>query len=173
MERIEVQSIDAVRDFRGQLLTFLERARLSLDECDTEVQRTRNWLQYDQLMHWRREVSRRQQQLADARSNLMGAKMFRGPEAEAEERRAVMRATRRLTAAEEALGRVKRWQKLFDSETREAVGRCRGLAIALEQEVPKAAAFLEGLLQSLEAYAESPAPVAAPRLEADADLEEA
>ena len=63
-----VSSIDVIRRFRATLCTFIEEASMALGEAQAEVQRTLWWLQHDQVRHWQRQIRRRSEKVAQAKS---------------------------------------------------------------------------------------------------------
>ena len=71
----KVRSIEALRDFKVALKDFEETAKLALGEAQHEVQRALGWLQNDRVMHWKRELRRRQNRWSDAKSELMRAQI--------------------------------------------------------------------------------------------------
>ena len=58
-ERAHVTSVEAIKDFRSNLIVYLAKARPALEEVSSDMMRTRLWLESDQQSHWEREVHHR------------------------------------------------------------------------------------------------------------------
>lgn len=162
-----VHSIDAIKRFKAGFVEFVDLARLSLVEAQTDVQRTIHWLQHDQLLHWQAEVRRRAEQLALAKSELHRAQLAAADNAShcVEERNAVKKAERRLEEAEEKVKRVRQWSRSLDREMHQFRGQTQHLATALEQQAPVSLARLDGMIGSLEEYVKLAPPTTDARVE--------
>ncbi|MBM3881717.1 MAG: hypothetical protein FJ387_18665 [Verrucomicrobia bacterium] len=160
-----VTSIAALDTFRSQLLVYLEKATLAVDDVRDDLVRTRLWLQHDQRVHWEAELRRRTHQLELAQQELFSAQQpssFRT--APTAQQRAVAQAKRRVAEASDKLDRLKLWTRRYEIEgapLAKELDRLRGL---LTQELRQATALLTRSSLSLEAYADraQPAPAPAP-----------
>ena len=65
-DRADVTSIDALERFRSNLLVYMDKAGMTLDEIDDAVKRTRVWVQTEQPNHWKAEIKRLTRALEDA-----------------------------------------------------------------------------------------------------------
>ena len=54
-----VQSVAALKEFRGALGKFAEQAALSLDEALGETQRALHWLREDCFRYWKKQAFER------------------------------------------------------------------------------------------------------------------
>jgi hypothetical protein len=157
-----VTSIDTLESFRASLILFLSKAHGSLDEVGDEVRRTRNWIQSDRRLHWEGEVRRRKRVLDQAEQELFSARMSVLRKTTTQQQAAVNRAKRALDEAEEKLRNVKTWNRAFDSSADPLVKGMEGFRHFLDQSMPKAISHLVRAQKTLESYAETPAPAAAP-----------
>ena len=157
-----VTSIDTLESFRASLILFLSKAHCSLDEVGDEVRRTRNWIQSDRRLHGEGEVRRRKRVLDQAEQELFSARMSVLRKTTTQQQAAVNRAKRALEEAEEKLRNVKTWNRTFDSSVDPLIKGMEGFRHFLDQTMPKALALLVRSQKTLESYAETPAPAAAP-----------
>ena len=58
-DRAHVTSVEALESFRANLIVYLSKARPTLDEVSSDVQRIQGWLENEQRTHWENELRRR------------------------------------------------------------------------------------------------------------------
>src|SRR2546430_12951766 len=58
----KVTSIEALDDFKANLIVYLEKAGRLLDEISEDVVRTRIWLETDRQLHWKKLVHHRSEE---------------------------------------------------------------------------------------------------------------
>jgi hypothetical protein len=160
-ERAHVTSIDALEAFRSSLIVYLSKARPTLEEVSTDVQRTRSWLEGEQRMHWENEFRRRTRALQEAQAALFSAKLSLMSEASAVEQMAVHRSKRALDEAEAKLRVVKQWNRVFDNRVDPLVKQMEKLQTVLAHDMVQAVAFLSQAINALHAYAGVAPPAAA------------
>ena len=59
-DRVQIRSIDDIERFRAQLLTFLNGARVAVEESAIDVSHQQAWLDLDRRKYWEGELWRRQ-----------------------------------------------------------------------------------------------------------------
>ncbi len=159
--RAHVTSIETLERFRANLLIFLERSKLVIDEVGSETSRTRQWLQGDQRMFWMAELKRRNQALYEAQAQLLSARISALGEATHSHLKAVQRARQSVREAEEKLEAVKQWNRHFDSRVAPLNKQLGKLDNLLNGEMEKAVHFLTESIRHLRDYAEVRPPGAA------------
>ncbi len=151
-----VASIDSLERFRAGLLGFIDDARNTLSEADTELQRLQLWLDGDQKLHWQQELRRRSEEVARAKSALYRKQVTVSskdrPPSAVDEKKALRRAEERLAEAEGKLRRIRHWSIHLASESNRYRGAVAPLAAAVERELPASAAMLKRAIAALEAY---------------------
>jgi len=156
MESARVQSIDALKAFRTSLWKFAEVAARILSDADAEMQRMRIWLETEQHSYWRNQIQKRTELVARAKDAVLSKKLYKnidGTRAGAiEEEKALQLAIRRLEEANHKFENVRRYTQRLQKELLLYQGQVQRLANAVQVEVPMAAARLEDLVASLEAY---------------------
>lgn len=152
--RANVTSIDDLERFRASLRVFIDRAKLVIDEVNTETNRTRMWLQSDQRMFWIGELKRRNQALDEAQAQLLSAKISALGEATHAHHKAVQRAKMAVREAEDKLRAVKQWSRHFDSRVQPLTKQLGKLDNLLNSDLEKAAHFLHVAIKSLQDYAD-------------------
>ena len=161
-ERAHVTSVEALEAFRSNLIVYLSKARPTLEEVSTDVQRMRDWLENEQLAHWAAEVRQRSQALREAQQALFSSKMSRLREESAAEQMAVQRTKRALNEAEGKLKILKQWNRVFDNRVDPLVKQMDKLHTVLAHDMGQAVAFLAQAINTLDAYAEVAPPSAVP-----------
>lgn len=151
-----VDSIQAIRDFRAALAKFSDRAGQALDQADLDMRRVLQWLQHDQMSHWRNQVRRGHEMVAKARAELERRQMIRVADFRPsciDEKKALQRAKLLVEEAERKIEIVRHWSRVVQQETSEYEGRIGQMRAQLDAEVPRALALLGRIVDSLESYA--------------------
>ncbi len=151
--RANVTSVDAVKSFRASLVVYTSKARPTLEEVSSEVIRMRVWLETEQRVFWEAEVRRRLRKLEDAQQAYFSARMSLLREASSAEKMAVTRAKNALDEAEGKLKIVKKWSREFDNRTEPLARQLEKMHTLLSHDMPRALAFLNKVLETLDAYA--------------------
>ncbi|MCK4871685.1 MAG: hypothetical protein KAS72_03065 [Phycisphaerales bacterium] len=152
----QVASIAALRDFRAALVTFVEEARVALDEAEFEIQRTAEWLRHDQISRWKAEARRWAEEVTRAKSELYRRQITASADdakpSAVDEKKRLEYVQRRRDEAESKIIAVQRWERTLAHEAAEYRGPTRQLATAVELELPQATQHLARLIESLERY---------------------
>ena len=159
-EFARVTSINALRDFKAALIEFIEEANVALSEAQSDVQRSIWWVQQDRMAHWQREIKKRAEKVAQAKSELFKAQLASNDVRTSAvlERKALAQAQRRLEEAEEKLRRVKKWAHALDREFMLFKAQCQQVSGAVAGDLPNAVARLERMIDSLQKYVTLAAP---------------
>lgn len=159
-EFARVTSIDALRQFKAALGEFAEQAGLALSEAQSDVQRTIAWLSNDRLAHWQRELKKRQEKLALAKSELFRKQVESNDTRTSAviERKNVDKAARLVEEAEEKLKHVKKWRLLLERELMLFRAQCAQVAGAVAGDIPITIGRMDKMIRSLEAYVSLAAP---------------
>jgi hypothetical protein len=161
----KVLSVDALKQFRIALITFVEEARNALGGVDMELRRTRDWIERDQLSFWQMQVKRRHERMMNARTELFRRQISQqGSEAKSdtEQKEALREAQRKLRVAEEKVEIVKRLIPFFQHAMAEYVSNATPLADHLSGGMERSLATLQRMITSIEEYL-AIAPPSAPR----------
>ncbi len=160
-ESANVGSIDAIREFREALATFIEDARNALTSVDMENRRLNEWVKNTQRLHWINEVKRRRERMTEVRGELHRRKLSGAGDTEAKE--AVRIATARLRVAEEKVEVVKKAAPILQHAIDEYLGMARPLGDMLTGELENCLAMLERMAEALEDYIRISAPASSTR----------
>jgi hypothetical protein len=152
-DRAHVTSVDALESFRSTLIVYLTKARPTLDEVSSDVQRMRGWLEGEQRMHWENELRRRGRALQEAQQALFSSKLSKLSDASAMEQMAVQRTKRALEEAEAKLRTIKQWNRVFDNRVGPLVKQMEKLQTVLSNDMVQAVAFLKQAIDTLHNYA--------------------
>jgi hypothetical protein len=158
-----VLSVDALRDFKVQMINFAEDARNSLSGVDMELRRMRDWLERDQLGYWMSQIKKRQEELMQARSDLHRRKLSQsGSDAvsDADQKEALREATKRLHAAEDKVALIKRLIPFLHHAIDEYHSHSQPLGDHLAGGFEKSLASLQKMTNARDAYMALKAPTA-------------
>jgi len=152
--RAQVNSIEAIEAFRARLVVYAAQARAALDECGSEVIRTRLWLENDQrslieaiLRRCDRSVQETQQALFSARISSLQTEC-------SAEQLAAHRARQARDEAEARLRRLKHWSGDYDNRVQPLVKEVEKLHSILSFDLVQAAASLSQTVRALSDYAD-------------------
>lgn len=160
-EQVKVSSIDALEAFRADLIQYVEKARVALEDAEGEVRRTRTWLDVERTSYWTREMKLRVKQLEQAEAELYNANITRPKESHAFHKMAVLKAQRRLQEAEEKILVLKKWRQTFDNRVTPLLRQLDPMFFLVGRHLPKGIHALGESIKALQAYAEK-GPIAKP-----------
>jgi hypothetical protein len=172
-DRANISSVDALEDFRAALIVYVSKARPTLEEVSSEIQRMRSWLQNDQRIHWETQMRRRLQVLDQAKAALSSARIAHLKKDATLEQMAVHKAKRAVDEAEAKLKVLKHWNREFDGQVDPLSRQLDKLHTVLSHDMMQAVAYLARAINTLRAYMEaSPSQLEPPpQAAADADSE--
>ncbi len=150
-----VRSLEALERLRSALIQVQHALAATLEEIGAKCQHFLHWLESDAPEHWRAEIRKAFDAVAEARVALERCRMNRvaGHQPSCvEERKALERARRRLEFCQQQLERTRRWHIAARHETDEFHGRLGSLRQAVENGIPKAVTVLERMIAALEEY---------------------
>ena len=158
-DHANVSSIDALEAFRADLIQYVEKARVALEDAEGEVRRTRSWLDVDRSAYWNGQFKQRAKQLEQAEAELYNVTLTSPTESHAFQKMAVLKARRRLEEAEEKLRVLKHWRQTFDNRATPLLRRLDPMFSLVGRDLPKGIHALGESIKALQAYAERvPAP---------------
>lgn len=157
-EGANITSVEALDSFRAALILYLNKARPTLDEINSEIVRLRQWLESDRRVYWEKQVRRCALKLEEAKQAVFSAELSNLRESTSAERTAVTKAQRDLAEAETKLAHVKKWVNDFESRVAPLAKQLERLQSFLSSSLPQAHAHLAASIKSLEAYANIAAP---------------
>jgi hypothetical protein len=155
-EGARIESIDTLKHFRIALVKFAESANVALQDAESDMQQTLNWLENEQLSHWQSQIRKRHDIVERCKEALRMKKLFkdasgRTPNA-MEEEKALRAAQAKFEEAEQKLAATKKYSRVLQREIQSYKGAVQRFATSLSAEIPVAAATLDKLLVSLEQY---------------------
>ncbi|MEX0655388.1 MAG: hypothetical protein WD534_12375 [Phycisphaeraceae bacterium] len=162
--RVRVESVDAIKQFRGELWKFAQEARSALSDAQSDLRRTCQWLEQEQGPWWLAQCRKRQEVVTEAKRALDEKRLYKAPDggkpSTVEEEAALKLALRRREEAERKLEAVKRWRRQIDREAADYQAAAQRLARAVDHDIPNAAATVDRLMDALEKYFALQAPQA-------------
>lgn len=163
-----ITSIDALESFRAELIQYITKARVALEDMTSETRRTRDWLDHDRVNFWGTEIRKRTKLLEQAEQELYSANLTSPLASNALQKMAVLKAKRRVVEAEEKMRVINQWRKRFDRLSNPPLRQLDPLFALLSQDLPQGVVSLGESIKALQAYAEKAAPVVNPSSETEA-----
>ena len=155
-----ITDIGALDEFRRALIRFREELNAALAEADSEVKSTFVWLERDRMLHWRRAVPKRDEELVSAKSALFRKEaqtMGSGQRPSTiDEKKAVERAKHRCDEARERLERTRRWLATLERDVSLFKSAMSPVASLVDRDLPDAILRLRNMSLALEAYLATP-----------------
>lgn len=174
MSHARVESLDVLRGFKAALVKFIEASNVALVDAESDLNRTRLWVETEQLAHWNQQLRKRTEALARAEEALRMKKVFKdvtgARQSYVDEEKAVQKARRALEHAQQKMAATQGWKRRLEKVANDYRGNVQRLATTVGADLPAAVAKVENLLRSLEAYtAEGPAEVTSTAAPTEAD----
>ena len=153
-DQVRISSIEALESFRADLIQYVEKARMALEDAESEVRRTQSYLDMDRLGYWTTQSKRRTKLLEQAEAELYNVTLTSPQESHAFQKMAVQKARRNLDEAEGKLLVVKRWRQTFDNRATPLLRQLDPMFFLVGTHLPKAIHSLGEAIKTLQAYAE-------------------
>ena len=151
-----VLDLKAIERFKGALADYGDAVKTGLLEADSEIERALVWLERDRLAYWKREIQKRQEDVALAKSALFRKEMQgsekHGRPSVVDEKVALQQAKNRLKSADERYQACRHWRSRLEREYATFKGQIQPLASSAERGIPEALALLNRILEHLDAY---------------------
>lgn len=157
-----ISSIDALEVFRAELIHYIDKARVALEDMTGEARRTRTWLEVERTHYWTAQLKKLTKQLEQAEAELYSANLTSPLASNALQKMAVARARRKLDEAEAKMRVIKHWRQVYDNRTGPLLRQLEPLFFHVGQQLPKAVHALGETIKTLQAYAEASRPTQRP-----------
>jgi hypothetical protein len=151
--RANVSSVEAIENFRTNLILFVSKVRPLLEGVSSDVLRLKLWLQDEQRIHWEGELRRRRKILETAQAALSTAQLAKFKDASYTEKSVVQRAREQVEEAEGKIKLLKFWDRNFETKVQPTVKALDKLSTFFSHDLSKAAAYLESVVTTLDDYA--------------------
>jgi hypothetical protein len=150
-----VQSVEAIREFRAALSEFCKDVLEALTSVELESRRLEEWLTHEQPVYWRRQLLERQDEVQHAKSALFRKQLVtisgRQPDV-IEEKKALRKAHERVEEAEEKIERCRKWSREVRQAIDEFSGPANQLAGFVDGKPPPCMLDLDEIICRLDAY---------------------
>ena len=153
-DQAHVTSLEALEKFRASLITYISKARPTLEEISSDVLRTRMWLENDQRSHWENQMRRRSKELEMAQSALSTARFSNLRDATTSEVMAVKKAKRGMEEGEAKVKCLKLWNRDYDNRVQPMAKEIDKMHTILANDMMQAAAYLARMIDTLAKYAD-------------------
>ena len=157
-DQVKISSIDALEGFRADLIQYISKARVALEDMEGDVRRTQTWLDTDRTQHWAGQLKLGMKKLHQAEQELYSANLTSPLASNAFQKMAVLKARRKVEEAEEKLLAVKKWRQTFDNRATPLLRQLGPLFELIGQKLPMGVHSLGESIKALQDYAEKSAP---------------
>ncbi|MES2920759.1 MAG: hypothetical protein V4819_04405 [Verrucomicrobiota bacterium] len=157
-DQVKISSIDALEAFRADLIQYIAKARVALEDMEGDVRRTQTWLDTDRAQHWGGQIKLWTKNLHQAEQELYSANLTNPQAANAFQKMAVVKAKRKLEEAEDKMRVVKKWRQSFENRATPFLRQLDPMFYLVGQQLPKGVFALGESIKALQAYAEKSTP---------------
>ncbi len=157
-DQVKISSIDALEAFRADLIQYIAKARVALEDMEGDVRRTQTWLDTDRAQHWRGQMKLWTKNLHQAEQELYSANLTNPQAANAFQKMAVLKAKRKLEEAEDKMRVLKKWRQTFENRATPLLRQLDPMFYLVGQQLPKGVFALGESIKALQAYAEKNTP---------------
>ena len=78
-ETARIDSIAELRTFRVALIKFAEACNVALGDAESDMQRTLQWVERDQISYWNNQVAKRAEIVGRCKEAVRMKKLFKSP----------------------------------------------------------------------------------------------
>ncbi|MEO5913720.1 MAG: hypothetical protein ABIS50_05775 [Luteolibacter sp.] len=160
-EQVKISSIDALEAFRADLIQYIAKARVALEDMEGDVRRTQTWLDTDRTQYWGGQMKLWTKNLHQAEQELYSANLTNPQASNAFQKMAVLKAKRKLDEAEDKIRVLKKWRQTFENRATPLLRQLDPMFYLVGQQLPKGVYSLGEAIKALQDYAETHAPVPA------------
>ena len=157
-DQVKISSIDALEAFRADLIQYIAKARVALEDMEGDVRRTQTWLDTDRAQHWGGQIKLWMKNLHQAEQELYSANLTSPQASNAFQKMNVLKAKRKLDEAEAKMLRVKKWRQTFENRATPLLRQLDPMFYLVGQQLPKGVFALGESIKALQAYAEKITP---------------
>ena len=153
-ESANVRSLDALQEFRAALIEFIDMAKRAVSTGESEVNHIQTWVGHTQLMHWRHQIRRGEEKLAQAKSELFRATISQpdNPRGPTDQIRLVRRRKEEIAFAKRKLLTTQHWSRVIEHENHEYRSAMSPLTASLDGELKKAVVKIDNAITTIELY---------------------
>ena len=155
-DQAKISSIDALEAFRADLVQYISKARVALEDMEGDVRRTQAWLDTDRTQHWAGQIKQWTKKLHQAEQELYSANLTNPQASNAFQKMAVVKARRNLEEAEAKMRIVKKWRQTFENRATPLLRQLVPMFHLVGQQLPKGVHSLAESIKALQDYAEKP-----------------
>ena len=149
----QVTSIEAIEDFRSDLIVYVNQMQPVIDESSSEVTRVRNWLEHEQRPFWTEQLRRRRLKLEEAQAELFNARVSLMKDSCIIPQMQVNKALKAVREAEGKLAGIKKWLRELEPVTEPLLKQIEQLRGYLQADIGRAISSLTENVKLLDAYA--------------------
>ena len=159
----QVGSIAAIADFQAALANYAAESKQALTMLDLEIRRAVDYVKVDRAKYWQFEIRKAGEAVMRAKDELHRCLTFKSSDnftpSCVDERKALQKAQERVRIAEQKAEAVRHWSRAMQHELNEFAGRMVQFNAVLEGDVPRAMAVLHKILDTLDRYVSTTAPL--------------
>jgi hypothetical protein len=156
MSQARVESLDVLKTFKVALVKFIESANAALIDAESDLVRTRLWIETEQQTYWQGQIKKRTELLARAEEALRMKKVFKdvtgARQSYVDEEKAVQKARRMLESAQHRYAATQQWKRRMEKIGHDYKGSVQRLSTTVASELPAAVSKIENMLRTLETY---------------------
>lgn len=150
-----IRSPEVLRRLRGHVVRFTSSAEAIVADMRTDISKMLDWLQGEQLSHWKSQLIKREEAYKKAKLDYLRIRedTKRLSKVSTVDARVLMnRAQQKKEEAERKIALLKKWSQALQREAERKMGPLNSLAILLDQTTPRTLNRLDTMIEHLEEY---------------------
>ena len=153
-ESVNVKSLDALQDFRSALIHFIDKAKRATSAAESEVYSVQSWVSQTQVMYWRTEIRKSEENLSQAKSELYRASISQpdNPRGPTDQIKLVQKREAEIKHAQKQLDRTKHWTRVLEHQNHEYRSAMAPLTASLDGDLQKTVVKIDNAITSIELY---------------------
>ena len=159
----QVGSIAAIAEFHSALANYAAESKQALTMLDLEIRRAVDFVKVDRAKYWQFEIRKAGEAVNRAKDELHRCLTFKGSDnftpSCIDEKKVLQKAQERVRLAEQKAEAVRHWSRAMQHELNEFAGRMVQFNAVLEGDIPRAMAVLHRILDTLDRYVSTTAPL--------------
>jgi hypothetical protein len=156
LSEAKVESIEAIANFKRALFKFAEAANAALTDAEADMGHVYRWLEHEQRVYWQNNVRKASELVTRCEDAVRQKRLYKDAtgrvQSAVDEEKALAKAKRMKEHAEERLENVKRYTPRLQREIMLYKGQVTRFATFVAADIPAAAAKLDKMVATLEAY---------------------
>lgn len=155
--------LDAIRDFRVQLVKFIETTGVCLADADADILRTLGWLETEMVPYWASQIRKREELVMRCKEAVRQKTLYKDatgrPQSAIDEQKALKKAQLALEEAQSKFTASKQYIRQIQKQQHDYKGQVQKLALNVAGNVTEQVSKLQALYNIVAQYGTNDGPM--------------